>query len=214
MKTLTLVEHASRAAALGDAARHVARAAGEAIRLSGRFAAAISPALAEGGFGERVVSSLAAHVNPASVHLFAADSGGPLADFASALRLPARNVHAPRGVEDDPLAAAANYEQLLRAWFRLAADRVPSFDLVLLAAGESGEVAGLSLGQLAADETGRLAVADCTAAPFAPVVSLTLAVVQAARERVLLAPARDLPFPYRLPAAALGRSLRLTWPHS
>jgi 6-phosphogluconolactonase len=99
-------------------------------------------------------------------------------------RLPAppAGLHRIHG-ELDPPAAADLYEKVIRGSL---GQGVPRFDLVLLGLGEDGHTASLFPGSPALDERERLVVPSL--APVAPNsrVTLTLPVLQAAREVVFL----------------------------
>jgi 6-phosphogluconolactonase len=86
--------------------------------------------------------------------------------------------------------AAAAYERELRAAFGAG---LPQFDLVLLGLGPDGHCASLFPGAAALEERARLAVgvARPGLAPWVPRVTLTLPVLNAAREVVFLATGRD-----------------------
>jgi 6-phosphogluconolactonase len=93
-------------------------------------------------------------------------------------------VHRIRG-ELGPQPGAADYEAVLRETF---GDGVPSLDLVLLGLGSDGHVASMFPGQPALEERDRLVlgVEEAGLEPFVPRVTLTLPVINAAREVVFL----------------------------
>ncbi|MDP8943816.1 MAG: 6-phosphogluconolactonase, partial [Actinomycetota bacterium] len=101
--------------------------------------------------------------------------------------IPAGQVHRVRG-ELGAEAAAALYAAELRRGLPLAAERVPVLDLVLLGVGEDGHVASLFPHHPALETRGRACVAVLDAPKPPPErVTLTLDVLQAAREVVVLA---------------------------
>jgi 6-phosphogluconolactonase len=85
-----------------------------------------------------------------------------------------------------PAAIARQYEDELRASFRLAPGAWPAFDLVLLGMGEDGHTASLFPGSPALHEQERLAVAVYAAHLHTYRVTLTLPVFNAARLVVFL----------------------------
>ena len=101
------------------------------------------------------------------------------------LRVPESNIHRMRG-EDDPPAAAAAYEQELRAGFV----DTPRFDLVLLGMGSDGHTASLFPGSPALSETERL-VAATRDSEGLDRITLTLPVINAAHTVAVLVSGRE-----------------------
>jgi len=97
-----------------------------------------------------------------------------------------RRIEGERG----PHEAAAAYEALLREQF---GEEVPALDLILLGLGPDAHTASLFPGDAALDERERLAVGVETPgmAPEVSRVSLTLPVVNAAREVIFLVSGED-----------------------
>ena len=89
-----------------------------------------------------------------------------------------------------PDAGAAAYERELRAAF---GEAIPRFDLLLLGLGPDGHCASLFPGDPALEERERLAVGVARAglAPWVPRVTLTLPVLNAARQVVFLVTGAD-----------------------
>jgi 6-phosphogluconolactonase len=104
-------------------------------------------------------------------------------------RIEGPTVHRIEG-ERGPHEGAAGYERELRAVF---GEGVPSFDLVLLGVGPDAHICSLFPGDSALGEQERLAVGVETPgmAPFVSRVTLTLPVVNAAREVVFLVSGED-----------------------
>ena len=98
---------------------------------------------------------------------------------------PAPVVHRIRG-ELGPAEGAADYEALLRHSF--GEDGPPYLDLLLLGLGSDGHCASLFPGQPALEETERLVVGvpEAGLEPFVPRVTMTLPVINAAREVAFL----------------------------
>ncbi len=100
--------------------------------------------------------------------------------------LPPTNVHRIRG-EDEPLDAAAAYEEVLGGFFGTEKTSVTtSFDLVLLGMGADGHTASLFPGSAAAHETGRWVVATAGPQPGSWRVSLTPVLLNAAADVTFL----------------------------
>jgi len=118
------------------------------------------------------------------------DSNYHLAHEALLSRVPIPPDHVVRiAGELEPEAAAAAYEEALRRCFDLAGAGRPRFDLILLGMGEDGHTASLFPGLPALEEKGRLAVATAVpeyARPAVPRVTLTLPVLNAARQVIFL----------------------------
>ena len=185
------------ALAQAAAAHWVARAT-EASATRGRFAVALA-----GGTTPRAAYALLATpawaglVDWARVHVFWGDErcvppDHPESNYRLAheallahVPLPPANVHRVRG-EQEPEAAAADYEHTLRHFFGPGSE--PRFDLVLLGLGRDGHIASLFPGTAALAETARLVVAVAAAYEERPTwrISLTLPALNAAHEVVFL----------------------------
>jgi 6-phosphogluconolactonase len=107
----------------------------------------------------------------------------------SKVPLPAANVYPIPVTVVPPEAAAAQYEESLRAFFQAEAGlRFPVFDLILLGLGEDGHTASLFAGDSALEEERRWtrAVRVTTASPPVPRITLTLPVINRARTVLFL----------------------------
>lgn len=113
------------------------------------------------------------------------------ATLLSRVRIPAGAAHRMRG-EDPPEAAASAYEREIARDFGLSESEVrespPSLDLVLLGMGEDGHTASLFPGGRALLERRALVVADHVARLDAWRITMTLPLLDAAREAIFLAP--------------------------
>jgi 6-phosphogluconolactonase len=162
------------AAALARAgAEEFARRAAEAVASGGRFCVALS-----GGSTPRALYSLLAgdealrgRVPWEKIHFFWGDerpvppdhpdSNYRMAREAMLSKVPAPpgNVHRIEG-EHPAAAAAAEYEEVLRDFFRPPPGGFPSFDLALLGLGPDAHTASLFPGSPALSETRRWVVAN------------------------------------------------------
>ena len=177
------------------AAASILSLAHASVASGGRFAFALS-----GGSTPRQLYSLLAaapwrEAMPwPQVHLFWADErcvppdhrdsnyGMAHDTFLAQVPLPDGNVHRIRA-EAGPDRAAEAYEEELEAFFGPA---LPSFDLVLLGSGEDGHTASLFPGSMHVRERKRLALAVSLARPGPDRVTLTLPVLNNARQVLFL----------------------------
>lgn len=109
------------------------------------------------------------------------------AALISRVPIPAENVH-PVGIDAaNPGAAAADYEQTLRAAFAGESKALPRFDLILLGMGADGHTASLFPGAPLLDEQARLALAARHPETGEPRVTLTLPVINNAAATIVIA---------------------------
>ena len=177
-------------------AAFIAGLAAESIAARGRF----TIALAGGGTPRPIYARLAAadhaaRIDWGKVYVFFSDERCvPPDDAASNYRmarealldhvsLPPGNVHRMRG-EDDPTLAATAYEQELCALFDASA--APAFDLICLGMGDDGHTASLFPGTAALEESTRWVVAQHVEALLSWRLTLTPALINAARHVAFL----------------------------
>lgn len=164
-----------------------------ALRANRHFTVALS-----GGSTPRALYQLLAETPLAweAIHLFWGDERCVPPDHADSnyrmtaesllrrIAIPPENVHRIEG-ELPPEEAALRYEDELRKFF----DGVPRFDLILLGLGEDGHTASLFPDSPALHERTRWVVAvshTTPPPPLVPRVTLTLPVINAARQVVFL----------------------------
>ena len=178
------------------AAEHVVRLCVGAVAENGIFTVALS-----GGSTPRPLYALLAsdafttRIDWSRVHLFWGDERcippvDPRSNYRmaresllDAVPLPPGNIHRIRG-EDDPILAAAAYEQELRDFFGSnVAGRPPSegFDLILLGMGDNGHTASLFPGMPAVTEQARWVMAQDVADVSMWRITLTPVVINAAK---------------------------------
>ncbi len=95
----------------------------------------------------------------------------------SKVPIPTENVYRIRGEVTDPVAAANEYDALLRSFFGLATGDFPRFDLILLGMGADGHMASLFPGTEALRETQRLVIPNYVPKLDATRMTLTLPVL-------------------------------------
>jgi 6-phosphogluconolactonase len=106
----------------------------------------------------------------------------------------ARQVHRIKGETRNAAQAAEEYEEDLRASFRVADGRLPRFDLVLLGMGAEGHTASLFPGTKALKEERRLVVSNWVGKLYTERITLTPPVLNnAARVLVMVHGAEKAP---------------------
>ena len=179
------------------------RSAVEAVSSRGRFSAALS-----GGSTPRTLyqyltaPSFSDKVPWGKVHLFWGDERAVPPDhpdsnyrtaretLISKVPIPSENVHRMPAERSDLAAAAETYEGELRAFFNPSGGR-PSFDLILLGIGADGHTASLFPGSPALEEEKRWVAAVYPENSKVPRLTLTLPVLNEAREIFFLAAGKE-----------------------
>lgn len=97
-------------------------------------------------------------------------------------------IHRIKGELSTAESASADYENYLKNFFNLTEEELPVFDLVLLGLGKDGHTASLFTGDRAVYENRHwvIPVEQPAAEPFIPRVSLTLPVLNSARNVLFL----------------------------
>lgn len=206
-----------------------------ALTARGRFTVALSGGNTPRGLYTHLAgSSAASELAWDRVELFFGDERGvppedPESNYGMVkdalidhVRIPDRNVHRIRA-ELGPEAAAVAYAADLSSSFHLTPGEMPRFDLVLLGMGPDGHTASLFPHTEALAVHDRLAVANRIPQLRADRITLTLPVLNAAREVLLLVTGADKaealaqvlegqPDPERLPSQSIRPAKgRLTW---
>lgn len=194
---------ATKEAVLDAAAERFVLSSSESIRLSGRFAVALSGGSTPQGLYHRLAAEpFRTRVEWPRVHAFWGDErcvppDDPASNYRMAWQallehvpIPSEHIHRIRG-EAKPVPAAEEYERTLRQFFG-APEGPPAprhgarFDLVLLGLGPDGHTASLFPGDPAVLEVERWVLA--VEAPILPPrrVTLTPVVLRAARQVMFL----------------------------
>lgn len=105
--------------------------------------------------------------------------------------VPAGNLHFVRTGGTDPALSAQEYEEEIKNFFGISGDRLPEFDLILLGIGKDGHTASLFPGSPLLSEMGRLAAAVYLKKGGHDRITLTLPVINNAREIVFLVTGGD-----------------------
>ncbi|HKV56346.1 MAG TPA: 6-phosphogluconolactonase [Candidatus Binataceae bacterium] len=181
------------------AAEEIAHVAGESICTHGEFTLALTGGSTPAPTYELLATRFHLSVDWKEVQFFWGDErcvppDDPASNYGMAnrtmlskLALRPEQVHRIRG-EDSPAQAAEDYERELRRCFGLdgSPDDFPSFNLVLLGLGDNAHVASLFPRHPALLEASRLAVAVEVEAEPPKRVSLTMPVINAAQQVILI----------------------------
>jgi 6-phosphogluconolactonase len=102
------------------------------------------------------------------------------------IQIPQKNIHPIPTGRSTPQLSAEAYEEDLRIFFASPLGQFPEFDLILLGIGEDGHTASLFPGSPVLNERGRLAVAAMLDGIRHHRVTLTLPVINRAKQVVFL----------------------------
>jgi 6-phosphogluconolactonase len=182
------------------AAAELAQVAANAVEARGRFDLALAGGSTPRRLYEILASEYRERIDWSRTHLFWGDEryvpdSDPLSNCRMArkalidpLGIAPGNVHPMPTSFADPEQAARAYEQTLRSHF---GDGVPQFDLVLLGMGPEGHTASIFPGSAALEEEKRWVMPVRVAAEPPLRLTLTLAVLNAAREVFFLVSGPD-----------------------
>ncbi len=106
-------------------------------------------------------------------------------------RVPIRNIHSIQTDHPDPASAAERYEKDIALFFGLSGDSLPEFDLVMLGVGTDGHTASLFPGSSALKEKKRLVTAVSPGGKKHDRITLTLPVLNGARNVIFLVTGRE-----------------------
>lgn len=120
----------------------------------------------------------------------ASNYGTARKDFLEKVPIPAGQIH-PMPVEIPPEEGACNYQDKMSSFFQLENKEFPSFDLIFLGLGTDGHTASLFPGQRALEERERLVVAVKGGDPYVNRLTMTLPVLNRARQIVFLVSGKE-----------------------
>jgi 6-phosphogluconolactonase len=109
----------------------------------------------------------------------------------SRVQVPETNIHRVPTENPDAAEAASEYEKWLREFFATGPGEVPRFDLMLLGLGSDGHTASLFPGTKALLERSRLFVANWVEQLQTQRLTMTLPVINNAREVMFLVAGRE-----------------------
>ena len=200
MEENTIVIYPNLAEAAAAAASEIARLSAEAIAERGKFTLALSGGSTPQELYEILARDYKDTIDWKNVHLFWGDERYvPHNDQASNFRLvkeslldfiqiPAENIFPIPTDDVEPEVGAQTYAATLQSAF---GENLPTFDLILLGLGPDGHTASLFPGMDLEQDADKLAIV--TNAPFVPPVriSLTLAVINHARQVFFLVSGKE-----------------------
>lgn len=175
---------------------------GESIQRKGYFVAALSGGRTPVDF-YRKLADFKGTLFWGKTHIFFADERcvsfgdkdsnyGMLAvELLNRIEIPRSNCHPVPVEEFSPEIAAIKYEEDLRIFFGLSPSEFPEFDLVVLGIGEDGHTASLFPRSEGIRETGRLVVAVSFDRERHDRVTLTLPVINSAKNVIFLASGKN-----------------------
>jgi len=175
-------------------------ASSRAAEKRGFFAVALSGGKTPVGFYRHLSAVGGLQWN--TTHLFLADErfvppGSPESNYGmlretllNRIPIPSCNVHPVVTETPSPAVSAERYEEELRTFFSLPEDVIPEFDLILLGIGEDGHTASLFPGTEALKEKRRLVAPVKLGPALHDRITLTLPVINNARNIFFLVSGR------------------------
>ena len=185
------------------AAEEVISSAAEAIAQRGRFTIALSGGSTPKNLYTLIAANASASLPWSQVFFFWGDERDvpptdaesnyrmALETILSKIPIPPGNVFRIPAENSDASAAAEMYEKTLQNFFALKPAELPRFDLILLGMGPDGHTASLFPETAALQEESRLVVANWVEKLHTHRITLTLPVLNAAREVAFLVSGAD-----------------------
>lgn len=175
----------------------------DAIRERGRYTVALSGGSTPRTLHQQLASSFSRSLPWDKVFFFWGDERHVPPDFPesnfrmaketllSKLPIPDQNIFRMRGELPDANEAAAQYEEVLRDFFKPAAEQFPRLDLILLGIGPEGHTASLFPETRALEETLRSVVGNWVAVHSTWRITLTYPTLNGAANVIFLANGRS-----------------------
>ncbi len=104
--------------------------------------------------------------------------------------IPGKNIH-PMSCYENPEQGSINYEKEIRSFFNLSGKELPSFDLILLGVGKDGHTASIFPESMALEEKKRLVLAVTGGEPQVTRITLTLPVLNNAKQVLFMATGKE-----------------------
>src|SRR3974377_1876354 len=171
------------------------KSVGEAVAQTGLFTVALSGGSTPKALYSRLAEEpLRSQIPWEKLHFFFGDErhappDGPESNFRMASEaLFSKGVIKPdqitriKGEDEDTEKAALEYDQALRAYFKLKDGEYPRFDLVLLGMGEEGHTLSLFPGTKALHATNRIVVRNWVGKLYTERITLTATAANQARQ--------------------------------
>jgi 6-phosphogluconolactonase len=169
------------------AAEEVIRVANQSVSERGRFTIALSGGSTPRNLYNLIAANASTSLPWSKIFFFWGDERHvPPTDAESNYRMAKETI-----LSKVPVPQANSYEQTLQKFFAVERGKFPSFDLILLGMGPDGHTASLFPETPALKEKSHLVVANWVEKLHASRITLTLPVLNAARELVFLVSGAD-----------------------